>query len=264
MEIAKPFRRERIVIVLDCSADMSKEYSNVDACRDHGIVGESRLEVVRELLCNFVGLKSRLHERHEFALCSIGSDAQLQWKLDFSASVSRVCKHLSAATPSPGVAASSSSGNNKTVFDVSALFELLSERFDSSVLSARADDELPPYVYRVLFVYGSDARSPHFVAPLSRKAQALRDASYCFFDAIYVHSSAPERAKSVQAIYDALTSSMGANATSYWLANPCGQIDALLLGFGVMLASPLQRPAKQVEFALPVKQCGNGSSASSS
>lgn len=211
---------EKIVICLDISKEMEKK-SFILRQGDK----KTPMDLVVRALNIFLQTKRSLNSRHEFALMFLDNCAK--WVCDFTGDPKRVMTFLDEMKNCTEV----------EKCDLSTVFnEIACHILPADVPS----DTLPPYVIRVLLIYGRSYCEPSF--GITKHQHALQSSDYFCMDALYLHEPASDE-NLCKSIFQQLCC-LDVKGNSYILEaskNPTKVFDCV----AQLLAHPLQRPIQQ-------------------
>lgn len=211
---------EKIVICLDISKEMEKK-SFILRQGDK----KTPMDLVVRALNIFLQTKQSLNSHHEFALMFLDNCAK--WVCDFTGDPKRIMTFLDEMKNCTEV----------EKCDLSTVFNEIA----CHILPPDVPSEIsPPYVIRVLLIYGRSYCEPSF--GITKHRQALQGSDYFCMDALYLHEPASDE-NQCKTIFQQLCS-LDVKGNSYILEaskNPTKVFDCI----AQLLAHPLQRPLQQ-------------------
>lgn len=209
---------EKIVICLDISKEMEKKNFILRQ-------GDKKtpMDLVTRALNIFLQTKQSLNSHHEFALMFLDDCAK--WVCDFTDDPERIMTFLAEMKNCVDV---------DNCCDLSTVFtEVASHVVPHEVPSETS----PPYIIRVILIYGRSYCEPVF--SVAKHRQALQASDYFCVDAFYLHDPASDE-NQCKSIFHHLCS-LDVKGNSYVLEaskNPTKVFDCM----AQLLAHPLQRP----------------------
>lgn len=214
--------QEKIIICLDLSSEMDEVPFKLG---DGSIY--SPLYMAKRVVEMFVRSKSRLDPKHEYALVSLNDTGV--WLSDYTNDPKEISHVLEEMETNPC-----------RTLDLSSLFELIEEKID---LPTIINPEIipPPYVVRMIMVYGRSHCIPTFLKD-KQALKRLLQSHYFFLDVFYIHIP-PNEGNRCEDIFDALCE-LDEKGTSYIVEvsrNPTKLHDSM----AKLLAHPLQRPLQR-------------------
>jgi hypothetical protein len=211
---------ERIIICLD----LTEESNGHDFSKTKK--GATRFDVIKNCLRIWVVTKSKINNKHEFAICILG-DVCI-WYQDFTANADQIINIINKLECQ----------GKSDKFDMSTIFSTINEKAPD-ILHPRSSQ--PPFIYRALLVYCRSTVIPQFLTG-KELAQQMLDTRAFFFDGMYLHSK-PSKENKPQEVYDAITEleSDATSKTAYFFENSTN-IKRFHLNMAQMIAHPLQRP----------------------
>lgn len=211
---------EKILFCIDCSSELNVTYFR-------SRVGD-KLSAFREMikaLRMFILNKNRINASHQFGL-AVFTD-KVVWMKSFCKprEIIKVLDNLSASLPAGD-------------FDLDSLFQFLKEHL---TLPEVTDVHVvpPPYVIRVLFIYGRSHCVPLFTDKLIH--HDLEMSPYFFLDALYIHEQ-PSEENNCEDIFTRLCE-LDHKGFSYILE--ASSLTGLFDCVAMLLPHPLQRPMQR-------------------
>lgn len=211
---------EKIIICLDMSSEMDKV-----SFRSRSGDKWTPMKLVRRALSFFLHSKQRLNRNHQFALVHLFDKAS--WVKDFTGNVRSIINALDDMSDTVELQS----------FNATSLFDLIHQCVPLPELEGDTTILPPPYIVRMLFIYG---RSNGLIEFRNKESFRQLDSSpFFFFDAMYVHEpQSPENR--CEEIFDRLCD-LDEKGMSYIFEaarNPTRLYDQM----AKLLAHPLQRP----------------------
>ncbi|XP_070564418.1 BRISC and BRCA1-A complex member 1-like [Ptychodera flava] len=136
---------EKIILCLDLSAEMN----NTPFVSKDGTRYQS-LQMVKRAMTIFVHTKAAMNRTHEFALVVLQDNAL--WMHNFTSNTEEFCYVLGDLE----------SETEYDSFDMSSLFEVISERTHLPNLEGDIQTIPPPYIIRTVLIYGRSHCMPEF------------------------------------------------------------------------------------------------------
>ncbi|XP_076440512.1 BRISC and BRCA1-A complex member 1-like [Babylonia areolata] len=214
---------EKILFCLDFSSEMNETFFR-------SRVGDqlSALRETKKALRMFIMNKYRINPKHEFALAVFQEDAV--WVKGFSKpkDILNILDDLVCQQSFPA-------GD----FDLTQLFHTLQENLTLPEIVGDVRFVPPPYVVRVLFIYGRSQRIPLFTD--KEMHHQLEASPYFFLDVLYVHEP-PSEDNKCEEIFNRLCE-LDHKGLSYILE--AASLTRLFDSVATLLAHPLQRPLQR-------------------
>ncbi|XP_078656586.1 BRISC and BRCA1-A complex member 1-like [Branchiostoma floridae x Branchiostoma belcheri] len=215
---------EKIVVCLDMSKEMtSRHVSSRDGSQF------SPLSLAKRVIEIFVRTKSRMDRRHQFALVILHDAPTLV--TDFTHDPDLFCDDLRAQEETMEC---------QTTFNVA---QLLQEIVQLAPLPEIEEVELipPPYVVRVLLLYGRSHCLPTAPEDSQQMLSELLLSPHLFLDALYVHQPPADDNQSIE-IFNAICD-LDRKCLSY-VYEVATNVTMFHNHMAKLLAHPLQRPAQ--------------------
>jgi len=180
--------KERIVFFVDVSSAMKSESLN------QGRTSRplSFLQVLKKTLKIFLETKRVLNMKHEYAIVLI-NDHTTFWLQEFSNDLQQITEIIE------GLEASDELENSKETFNFDDVISLLHDHCGVPEVDDLALP--PPFVLRVIFIFGRSNCEILFSEEKSIEFQKMKASPYFFLDIIYIHE-APSQDNNVEATYD--------------------------------------------------------------
>lgn len=200
-------------------------------------------------LKQFVCTKSYLNKKHQFSLVMLNDDAQLI--TDFSPNYEDLLYMLNdiASTPMPSKAMNQQ--NKDSVFDLTDMFSVVKQHAGLPRLNMKQAAKMPPpYIVRVIFIYGRSNSRPKFLEG-PKSFALLNNSPFFFIDCVYIHEESTE-SNNVESIFSDICS-LDIRGTSH--IHEVGTDSNMACLYNILaklLAHPLQRP-KQTEDSISYK-----------
>ncbi|XP_041358700.1 BRISC and BRCA1-A complex member 1-like [Gigantopelta aegis] len=159
---------EKIIFCMDLSAEMNNMTFRSragDKC--------CALNLVKRAMTIFMQSKLRLDHNHEFALVILQDGAI--WTHDFTRHPKEIINSLD----------DQNGCTESEAFDLSAIFQTVKDHVVLPVVTGDQSILPPPYIVRVILIYGRSFCCPYFTERESEKL--LESSPYFFIDALYVH-----------------------------------------------------------------------------
>ncbi|XP_061192764.1 BRISC and BRCA1-A complex member 1-like isoform X1 [Saccostrea echinata] len=211
---------EKIIICLDMSSEMDKV-----SFRSRSGDKWTPMKLVRRALSFFLHSKQRINKNHQFALVHLFDKAS--WVKDFTGNIKSIMNALDDLSETVELQS----------FNATSLFDLIHQCVPLPEVEGDVTILPPPYVVRMLFIYG---RSNGLIEFHDKESYRLLDSSpYFVFDALYVHEPPSEENK-CEEIFDRLCDfdEKGMSYIFEAARNPTRLYDQM----SQLLAHPLQRP----------------------
>ncbi|XP_032232271.1 BRISC and BRCA1-A complex member 1 isoform X1 [Nematostella vectensis] len=220
--------QEKIILCLDLSNEMNEKSFPSKKAPDF-----TAYQFVRKAAKIFVNNKAMLNSIHEFGVITLADDAT--WYQQFESNPDMICTLLDHLNPSEE--------DNQDTFDMEKLFQTICQRI---ALPEVEDPALPPpYVIRVIMIYGRSHCPPHFTDRSRQMLRELLQSPYFFFDVLYVHEL-PSENNQCEAIYDSFCE-LDEDEDGYML-EVSRSTSRLFDHMAILLAHPLQRPKQRDTF----------------
>jgi len=221
---------EKIVICLDLSAEIESTLFSSRAGDKF-----SGLELAKQSIKMFVMHKSQMNPNHEFALLCFHDEAKMVHKM-----TKRVNKLLNTLEDCEMASQSSAEPLN-----MAQMFETIQESVNLPEIATNIEKLPPPYIVRVLMVYGRSHSVPEAMDSLAQKE--LESSPYFFTDVLYIHEPLSED-NSCEEVFDALCQ-LDHREMAYIFE--VSRYTPILNCAAKLLAHPLQRP-RQLEAAYKI------------
>ncbi|XP_063415219.1 BRISC and BRCA1-A complex member 1-like [Mytilus trossulus] len=217
--------KEKIVICVDLSSEMDKV-----TFRSRAGDKWTPLKLVKRALGFFLHSKSRINKLHEYSLVVLHNSAK--WVRDFTSNPKEILSFFEDEILLDTIACET--------FDASALFDVLLKRLDLPAVEGDVSVTPPPYIVRVLMIYGRSHCPIEFRNKESFKQ--LDSSPYFFVDVMYIHE-APSEENKCEMIFDSLCDfdEKGMSYIFEAARNPTKFYDQM----SQLLAHPLQRPLQK-------------------
>ncbi|XP_005096919.1 BRISC and BRCA1-A complex member 1 [Aplysia californica] len=211
---------EKIVICLDLSEEMGSTTFSSRAGDKF-----SSLELARRSIRMFVMHKSQMNPNHEFSLLVFHDDSTMIHNLTKRAKdVLNTLDEIDMAT------------KLSEPLDLSHMFQTVKDNVDLPEVIGDPQVIPPPYVVRVLLVYGRSQSVP--VGAGSDVQKELESSPYFFTDVLYIHQP-PSEGNKCEEIFSSLCD-LDHNGLSYIFE--VSKYTPILNSGAKLLAHPLQRP----------------------
>eukprot|EP01121_Diplochlamys_sp_Union-15-3_P005267 TRINITY_DN15596_c0_g1_i1.p1 TRINITY_DN15596_c0_g1~~TRINITY_DN15596_c0_g1_i1.p1 ORF type:complete len:241 (-),score=29.38 TRINITY_DN15596_c0_g1_i1:19-741(-) len=216
-----PHVPERIIFCIDLHEEIDSEFN-----RQRG-KKFSRLDHLKICLRLFAYTKSKMSQKHEFAICCLTTNTI--WYQDFTNDLDLLSTKLQRLD---------SQGKHNS-FDLSSVFKVISEKCPEILSTQEKPGVLPEFIYRAIFIYSRSATFPTLNSP-DELLKQMFDAPYFYFDTLYLHSK-PDKNTKPQEIYDFLTEHLERDEKISYVFENSTNTKRFFLNFGQLLAHPLQR-----------------------
>lgn len=220
---------EKIVICLDLSAEIESTLFSSRAGDKF-----SGLELAKQSIKMFVMHKSQMNPNHEFALLGFHDEAVMVHKM-----TKRVKNLLNTLEDCE------MSSQSTEPLNMAQMFETIRESVDLPEIGQNVEKLPPPYIVRVLMVYGRSHSVPEAMDSLAQKE--LESSPYFFTDVLYIHEPLSEE-NSCEEVFDALCQ-LDHREMAYIFE--VSRYTPILNCAAKLLAHPLQRP-RQLEAAYKI------------
>ncbi|XP_020896474.1 BRISC and BRCA1-A complex member 1 [Exaiptasia diaphana] len=216
---------EKIILCVDLSPEMNEASFHSRTAPER-----TAYQFVRKASQMFVKNKAYLNPSHEYGIIVLEDEAS--WYQQFESNPDTVCTVLDHLTPNEQ--------ETKETFDMESLFQAIQGRI---VLPELEDPHLPPpYVVRVILVYGRSLCSPVISSHGNQILRSLMQSPYFFFDVLYVHQL-PSENNRCESIYDTFCE-LDEDEVGYML-EVSRSTTRLFDHMAALLAHPLQRPIQR-------------------
>ncbi|XP_031568003.1 BRISC and BRCA1-A complex member 1-like [Actinia tenebrosa] len=216
---------EKIILCVDLSPEM-----NESSFQSRTAPERTAYQFVRKASQIFIKNKSYLNPDHEFGIIVLEDEAS--WYQQFESNPDTICTVLEHLKPNEQ--------ETEDVFDMETLFQAIQSRISLPDLE---DPSLPPpYVVRVILMYGRSLCTPVISTQAHQTLHNLLQSPYFFFDVIYVHQLPSENNK-CESIYDTFCE-LDEDEVGYML-EVSRSTTRLFDHMATLLAHPLQRPKQR-------------------
>lgn len=226
---------EHIILCLDVSAEMKST-----SFQNKTVSDRTAFQLVQRAGEIFVKTKSKLNAQHMF--CVVGLD-DIPTFNDFTSDIVTICSMLNVLHPEDEL---STEGD----YDMAKLFEVIQENV---TLPHVEDISLPPpYVVRLIIVYGRSFCIPRMSAKAKEIFSQLSACPYFFLDVLYVHEL-PSEMNLCKEIYDFFCD-MDEEEDGFML-EVSRSTTRLFDHMAALVAHPLQRPKQRdTSYALTLRE----------
>ncbi|RUS88844.1 hypothetical protein EGW08_003389 [Elysia chlorotica] len=211
---------EKIIICLDLSQEM-----NTTTFRSRAGDKYSGLELAKRAIKMFVAHKSQMNPKHQFAFLVFKEEATMIHS--FTTKAQDVLQTLDESEIEP---------QESDSFNLTHFFETIKENIDLPEVQGDPRVVPPPYVVRVLLVFGRSHSVP--VSPCQKVQRELESSPYFFTDVLYIHEPPSEENKCEEIFH--LFCELDHNGMSYIFEQ--SKYTPILSSGAKLLAHPLQRP----------------------
>ncbi|KAF5285421.1 hypothetical protein FQA39_LY16675 [Lamprigera yunnana] len=213
---------EKIIIILDRANDDNCTYFETSSGKKY-----SPLFMLHHALKIFLHNKAFINSQHEFALMQL-NEHTATWVHDFTSSVQDILTSIRNITDLPC--------EPEDVFDLTKLFELISEKLDLNQLSFSTS--IPPsYVVRTIFFYGRSYSLPELRQ--TTEVEKLFSSPYFTVDVIMTHEP-PDSSNYCDQIFKSLQKiDMKGSSYTFSVSRNASELHCAM---AKILSHPLQRP----------------------
>lgn len=215
---------EKVIICLDLSQEM-----NTTTFRSRAGDKYSGLELAKRAIKMFIAHKSQMNSKHQFAFLVFKEQATMIQS--FTSRAQDVLKTLDESQIEP---------QESDSLNLSHLFQTIKENIELPEVQGDACVIPPPYVVRVLLVYGRSHSVP--ISPCQKVQKELESSPYFFTDVLYIHEP-PSQENKCEEIFKVFCD-LDHNGMSYIFEQ--SKYTPILNSGAKLLAHPLQRP-RQLE-----------------
>lgn len=216
---------EHIILCLDLSAEMKST-----SFQNKTVLDRTAFQLVQRAGEIFVKTKSKLNAQHMF--CIVGLD-DIPTFSDFTSDIATICSMLNILHPEDKL-------STYEDYDMAKLFEVIQENV---TLPHVEDISLPPpYVVRVIIVYGRSYCIPRMSTRGKEIFSQLSACPYFFLDVLYVHEL-PSETNRCKEIYDFFCD-MDEEEDGFML-EVSRSTTRLFDHMAALVAHPLQRPKQR-------------------
>ncbi|XP_078353797.1 BRISC and BRCA1-A complex member 1-like isoform X2 [Oculina patagonica] len=220
---------EHIILCLDLCPEMKSMSFQCKSVPDSTI-----FQLVQRSIQIFVKTKSKMNANHQFSIMVL--DDKASWYKHFTSDVEAICSTLNHLNPEEEI-------STQEQFQMCDLFEAVKENVQLPLV----EDILlpPPYVVRLIIVYGRSHCTPHVSTEAKQILSTLLESPYFFLDVLYVHEL-PSEMNLCKEIYDYFCD-MDEEEEGYML-EVSRSTTRLFDHMAALLAHPLQRPKQRDTF----------------
>ncbi|XP_039253199.2 BRISC and BRCA1-A complex member 1-like [Styela clava] len=229
---------EKIFICVDHSEEMFQNKFQTQSVNQTSVY-KTLTSAIKQFVCT----KSFLNKKHQFSLVMLNEDTQLI--TDFSSDYEALLYMLNDIGESLVQDKTMSQQNNETLFDLSNMFNVIKQHAGLPRMNMKQAAKVPPpYVIRVVFIYGRSNSRPKFLDG-SKNFTLLNNSPFFFIDCVYIHQKSTD-SNNIESIFSDICALDKRGTSHVYEVCTDSNMACLYNVFAKLLAHPLQRP-KQME-----------------
>lgn len=222
-----PQPTERVIYCIDLDDEMkNQEYHKKRSPL------KTRLDVVKHLISITTAVKLKINPKHEFAL-AVMTDTTIFFQ-DFTNSKDTLVERLSSLTTQGSFGS----------FCMASVFKLLDDFRVPLDPEGKMVDRLPPYTYRLVFIYGRSDVVPSWGSSEDTGiASKYLSSPWVGFDCVYLHKKAGSK-NNAQGVFDFIVAleTLAKARSQCYIFESTSSLTRLQGAFAKLIAALVQRP----------------------